>query len=124
MLIEVPRTRRGRITIMSAEKATVQVGAQNISIETGKMAKQADGAVTVQLGETIVLVAAVAATKRNPARSFFPLTVDYREKSRRRREIPRESYFKREEPSHRKRNSHPPASPTALFVPSFSQGVV
>ena len=45
------------------EKITAQVGDKQITIETGKLAKQADGAVTVQLGETIVIVAAGAATK-------------------------------------------------------------
>ncbi|MBI4323901.1 MAG: hypothetical protein HY674_01415, partial [Chloroflexi bacterium] len=44
------------------EKISFQVGTNQIHIETGKIAKQADGAVTVQLGETIVIVAAVAAT--------------------------------------------------------------
>src|SRR6266545_4523798 len=63
------------------EKITVQVGTQPIHIETGKVAKQADGAVTVQLGETIVIVAAVAATAAKPGQDFFPLTVDYREKA-------------------------------------------
>ena len=64
-------------TVMS-EKTSVQVEAQRIHIETGKLAKQADGAVTVQLGETIVIVAAVAATSAKPGQDFFPLTVDYR----------------------------------------------
>src|SRR5438874_11829793 len=63
------------------ERITAQVGDKQIIIETGKLAKQADGAVTVQLGETIVLVAAVAATKAKPGQDFFPLTVDYREKA-------------------------------------------
>src|SRR2546428_13003006 len=67
-------------TVMS-EKTSVQVEAQRIHIETGKLAKQADGAVTVQLGETIVIVAAVAATSAKPGQDFFPLTVDYREKA-------------------------------------------
>ncbi len=80
---------------MSAEKVTVQVGSQNIYIETGKLAKQADGAVTVQLGETIVLVAAVAATKAKPGQEFFPLTVDYREKAAAAGKFPG-GYFKRE----------------------------
>ena len=64
-----------------AEKITAQVGDKQIIIETGKLAKQADGAVTIQLGETIVIVAAVAATKAKPGQDFFPLTVDYREKA-------------------------------------------
>ena len=49
---------------MMATKANAQVGDKQITIETGKLAKLADGAVTVQLGETIVLVAAVAAGLR------------------------------------------------------------
>ncbi len=63
------------------DKITVQVGTKPIHIETGKLAKQADGAVTVQLGESIVIVAAVAATSAKPGQEFFPLTVDYREKA-------------------------------------------
>ncbi|HTG44731.1 MAG TPA: polyribonucleotide nucleotidyltransferase, partial [Verrucomicrobiae bacterium] len=64
-----------------SEKVAFQVGTGNITIETGKLAKQADGSVTVQLGETIVLVAAVAASSAKPGQDFFPLTVDYREKA-------------------------------------------
>src|SRR6184192_4496097 len=78
-----------------SEKITVQVGDKQIHIETGKLAKQADGAVTVQMGETIVLVAAVAATKAKPGQDFFPLTVDYREKAAAAGKFPG-GYFKRE----------------------------
>src|SRR5438067_10652159 len=81
-------------TVMS-EKTSVQVEAQRIHIETGKLAKQADGAVTVQLGETIVVVAAVAATSARPGQDFFPLTVDYREKAAAAGRFPG-GYFKRE----------------------------
>jgi len=81
-------------TVMS-EKTSVQVEAQQIRIETGKLAKQADGAVTVQLGETIVVVAAVAATSAKPGQDFFPLTVDYREKAAAAGRFPG-GYFKRE----------------------------
>jgi len=77
------------------EKTSVQVEAQRIHIETGKLAKQADGAVTVQLGETIVVVAAVAATSAKPGQDFFPLTVDYREKAAAAGRFPG-GYFKRE----------------------------
>ena len=69
------------VNSVMSEKITVQLGTTLIHIETGKLAKQADGAVTVQLGETIVIVAAVAATKPKPGQDFFPLTVDYREKA-------------------------------------------
>jgi polyribonucleotide nucleotidyltransferase len=78
-----------------SEKITAQLGDKQIIIETGKLAKQADGAVTVQLGETIVIVAAVAATKAKPGQDFFPLTVDYREKAAAAGKFPG-GYFKRE----------------------------
>ena len=57
-----------------------QIGGRILSIETGKIAKQADGAVLVQYGDTIVLVAAVTAPPRFDDIDFFPLSVDYREK--------------------------------------------
>ena len=57
-----------------------QIGGRTLSIETGKIAKQADGAVVVQYGDTIVLVAAVTAAPRFDDIDFFPLSVDYREK--------------------------------------------
>ena len=77
------------------DKISVQVGAKPIHIETGKLAKQADGAVTVQLGESIVIVAVVAATSAKPGQEFFPLTVDYREKAAAAGRFPG-GYFKRE----------------------------
>jgi len=76
-------------------KVTALVGEAPITIETGKIAKQADGAVTVQLGETIVIVAAVGATKPREGADFFPLTVDYREKAAAAGRFPG-GYFKRE----------------------------
>src|SRR4029077_2779622 len=77
------------------EKATAPVGDKQIIIETGKLAKQADGAVTVQLGETIILTAAVGAVKAKEGQAFFPLTVDYRERSSAAGKFPG-GYFKRE----------------------------
>jgi polyribonucleotide nucleotidyltransferase len=61
-------------------KVERQIGGRTLQIETGKLAKQADGAVTVSYGETIVLVAAVTAPCREDI-DYFPLTVDYREKT-------------------------------------------
>jgi len=78
-----------------SEKITAPLGDKQIIIETGKIAKQADGAVVVQMGETIVMVAAVAATKAKPGQEFFPLTVDYREKAAAAGKFPG-GYFKRE----------------------------
>lgn len=57
-----------------------EIGGKTLSIETGKIARQAHGAVIVQYGETIVLVAAATAPPRFEDIDFFPLTVDYREK--------------------------------------------
>src|SRR3989440_4280740 len=78
-----------------SEKVTAPVGEKQIIIETGKLAKQADGAVTVQLGETIVIVAAVGAAKAKAGQDYFPLTVDYREKAAAAGKFPG-GYFKRE----------------------------
>ncbi|MFH1716203.1 MAG: polyribonucleotide nucleotidyltransferase [Planctomycetota bacterium] len=57
-----------------------QIGGRTLSIETGKIARQADGAVLVQYGDTVVLVAAVTAPPRFDDIDFFPLSVEYREK--------------------------------------------
>ena len=78
-----------------SEKVIAPVGDKQLIIETGKLAKQADGSVSVQLGETIVIVAAVAATKAKEGQEFFPLTVDYREKAAAAGKFPG-GYFKRE----------------------------
>src|SRR5881409_2830166 len=78
-----------------SEQVTAQVGDKQIIIETGKIAKQADGAVTVQMGDTIVIVATVGAAKAKAGQEFFPLTVDYREKAAAAGKFPG-GYFKRE----------------------------
>src|SRR5437899_5678526 len=77
------------------QKVTVQIGAAHISIETGKVAKLADGAVIVSCGDTIVLVSAVSATMIKEGQDYFPLTVDYREKAAAVGKFPG-GYFKRE----------------------------
>ena len=76
-------------------KQSVNLGDSEISIETGRIAKQADGAVLIQQGETIVLVTAVSAREAREGQSFFPLTVDYREYGYAAGRIPG-GYFKRE----------------------------
>ena len=65
---------------MQVSRVERPIGEQTLSIETGKIAKQAHGAVVVRLGDTMVLVAAVEG-EEDPERDFFPLTVDYREKT-------------------------------------------
>ncbi len=76
-------------------KVTAQIGSTNISIETGKIAKLADGAVIVSCGDTIVLASAVSATTIKEGQDYFPLTVDYREKAAAVGKFPG-GYFKRE----------------------------
>ena len=79
------------------EEKTVQVecGGRTISISTGKMAKQANGAVVVRSGDTVVLVTAVAAKSSKEGQDFFPLTVNYQEKAYAGGKIPG-GFFKRE----------------------------
>jgi polyribonucleotide nucleotidyltransferase len=76
-------------------KVTAQIGSTQINIETGKIAKLADGSVIVSCGETIVLTSAVSATSLKEGQDWFPLTVDYREKAAAVGKFPG-GYFKRE----------------------------
>ena len=78
-----------------SHSVTATVGQTSITIETGKLARLADGAVTIRSGETIVLVSAVSATTVKEGQDFFPLTVDYREKAAAVGKFPG-GYFKRE----------------------------
>lgn len=71
------------------------IGKRILSIETGKIAKQADGAALVQYGDTMVLATAVSAPEENEEADFFPLTVDYREKTYAAGKFPG-GFFKRE----------------------------
>src|SRR5438874_12318377 len=57
----------------------VDLGGRKITLETGKMAKQANGAVVVRCGDSVVLVSACMADQPKTGANFFPLTVDYRE---------------------------------------------
>ena len=78
-----------------AKKISVDFHGRPLSIEVGRMAKQADGAALVQYGETVVLVTAVAAKEARAEVDFFPLTVDYQEKTFAAGKIPG-GFFKRE----------------------------
>jgi polyribonucleotide nucleotidyltransferase len=57
-------------------KQGINLGGRELTMETGRIAKQADGAVLVSQGETVVLVTAVSARQAKEGASFFPLTVD------------------------------------------------
>jgi polyribonucleotide nucleotidyltransferase len=74
---------------------TFKYGAHDVSIETGVMARQADGAVVVNMADTVVLVTAVGEKKEGEGRDFFPLTVNYQEKTYAAGRIPG-GFFKRE----------------------------
>ncbi|MGI8849094.1 MAG: polyribonucleotide nucleotidyltransferase [Pyrinomonadaceae bacterium] len=76
-------------------KESIKLGDNQLTIETGKVAKQADGAVIVQYGETMILVTAVSARTAKEGLDFFPLTVEYRESSYSAGRIPG-NYFRRE----------------------------
>jgi polyribonucleotide nucleotidyltransferase len=78
-----------------AKKVELEFHGRPLSIEIGRMAKQADGAALVQYGETVVLVTAVAARDLKVDTDFFPLTVDYQEKTFAAGKIPG-GFFKRE----------------------------
>ncbi|MBU1006560.1 MAG: polyribonucleotide nucleotidyltransferase, partial [Candidatus Omnitrophica bacterium] len=76
-------------------KVEKKIGSENITIETGKMAKQANGSVLIQCGGTVVLATAVCSKKPRAGIDFFPLTVEYQEKTYAAGRIPG-GYFKRE----------------------------
>jgi hypothetical protein len=59
---------------------SVEIGGKLLTIETGRFARQADGAVMARYGDTMILVTAVAAEKAVEGQDFFPLQVEYREK--------------------------------------------
>ncbi|MGB5346848.1 MAG: polyribonucleotide nucleotidyltransferase [Woeseia sp.] len=80
---------------MKSIKKTFQYGDHQVTLETGGVARQADGAVMVTMAETSVLVTAVGRKVADPGRDFFPLTVNYQEKTYAAGKIPG-GFFKRE----------------------------
>jgi len=76
-------------------KKSFQFGSRQVTIETGEVARQADGAVLVNMDDTVVLVTAVGVKKADASRGFFPLTVNYQEKTYAAGKIPG-GFFKRE----------------------------
>ena len=80
---------------MSVVSKSFPYGSNTVTIETGEMARQAGGAVRVSMGDTVVLVTAVARPTATPGRDFFPLTVNYVEKHYAAGRIPG-GFFKRE----------------------------
>ena len=80
---------------MSHITKSVEVGGKTITLETGKLAKQANGAVMISSGDNYVLCTVTASDEAKPGQDFFPLTVDYREKTASVGKIPG-GFFKRE----------------------------
>ena len=81
---------------MSAAHSTqVEIGGRKLTLETGRVAKQADGSVLVRYGDTVVLATVVAARSATEGQDFFPLSVDYRERAYAGGRIPG-GFFKRE----------------------------
>ena len=80
---------------MNSVKKTVQYGDHILSLETGKIARQASGAIIASLGETSVMVTVVGKKNVQPGQSFFPLTVNYQERTYSAGKIPG-GFFKRE----------------------------
>ena len=80
---------------MSEAKVTCELGQRELVLETGRVAKQADGSVWVQMGGTVVIVAAVSSWEKSPPMGFLPLTTDYRERAYAAGKIPG-GFFKRE----------------------------
>jgi polyribonucleotide nucleotidyltransferase len=80
---------------VSVFRKSFQYGEHTVTLETGEIARQADGAVMVTMADTVVLVTAVGSSKVVPGRDFFPLTVNYQEKTYAAGKIPG-GFFKRE----------------------------
>ncbi len=80
---------------MNPIKKTFQYGAHEVTLETGEIARQAGGAVFVSMADTVVMVTVVGSRTADPGRGFFPLTVDYQEKTYAAGKIPG-GFFKRE----------------------------
>ena len=83
------------MSIFNKVTKTFQWGQHTVTLETGEIARQAGGAVVVDIEDTVVLATVVAAKNAKPGQDFFPLTVDYIEKTYAAGKIPG-SFFKRE----------------------------
>ena len=93
--MELNGTKRNGNEMFKVYKKEIEVAGKKISLETGKVARQADGAIIAKCGETVVLATVVGAKKVNPDVDYFPLSVNYQEKYYAAGKIPG-GYFKRE----------------------------
>src|SRR3546814_4655553 len=87
-------------------KQEIEWGGRKLTLETGRIARQADGAVLATYGDTVVLCTAVGEAAPRPGADFFPLTVNYQEKTFAAGKIPG-GFFKREgRPSEKRSEEH------------------
>src|SRR5436853_3148329 len=91
----VVRRRRTKMTVKKYLKESIRVGERDLTVEVGRVAKQADGSCVIKYGDTMLLVAAVGALSTREGIDFFPLTVEYREANYAAGRIPG-NYFRRE----------------------------
>src|SRR4029077_13479043 len=91
----VVRRRRTKMTVKKYLKESIRVGDRDLTVEVGRVAKQADGSCVIRYGDTMVLCAAVGASSPREGIDFFPLTVEYREANYAAGRIPG-NYFRRE----------------------------
>src|SRR5437899_12140989 len=87
--------RRTKMTVKKYLKESIKVGDHDLTVEVGRVAKQADGSCVIRYGDTMVLCAAVGAQTQREGIDFFPLTVEYREANYAAGRIPG-NYFRRE----------------------------
>ena len=80
---------------MSTSSVSFQYGTQAVTLETGRIARQASGAILATMGDTVVLATVVGNKRGDSGRDFFPLTVDYQERTYAAGKIPG-GFFKRE----------------------------
>ena len=68
------------MTVKKYLKESIKLGDKDLTVETGRIAKQADGSVVIKYGDTMLLVAAVGAQTSREGIDFFPLTIDFEER--------------------------------------------
>src|SRR5258708_20476455 len=93
--VGVVKRRRTKMTVKKDWKEWIRVGDRELSVEVGRVAKQADGSCVIRYGDTMLLCAAVGASAPREGIDFFPLTVEYREANYAAGRIPG-NYFRRE----------------------------
>ena len=94
ILAKSNKTIKFKEVMFKIHKEELEVNGKKLTLETGKIARQADGAIIATLGETVVIATAVGAKKLNEGQDYFPLSVNYQEKYYAAGKIPG-GYFKR-----------------------------